>query len=60
MAKKQKALKKVPKSRVSTFKIKNRRGYAAVCINNLTEGSTIGMALARMSKALKRSGYTLG
>ncbi len=60
MAKKQKVLKKVPRSRASIFKIKNRKGYAAVCVNNLTEGATRGMALTRMNKALKRSGYTLG
>ena len=59
MAKKAKKLKKVSKSQVKTFKIKNRRGHAATCMNNLTEGATVNMALARMEKALKRSGYTL-
>jgi hypothetical protein len=29
-------------------------------MNNLTEGRTLAQALARMNKALKRSGYTLG
>jgi len=59
MAKK-KNLRKVPKSQLKTFKIKNRRGYAATCMNNLTEGSSVSQALDRMNKALKRSGLTLG
>jgi len=53
-------LRKVPSSQVKTFKIKNRRGYAAVCRDNLTEGGTVKQALERMNKALKRSGLTLG
>ncbi|MFH1411042.1 MAG: hypothetical protein ABIG55_00125 [Candidatus Omnitrophota bacterium] len=57
---KEKKLKKVPRSQVTTFKIKNRKGYAAVCRNNLTEGGSLNIALERMDKALKRSGYTLG
>ena len=60
MAKKERKLKKVSKSQLKTFKLKNRKGHAAVCMNNLTEGGTVNMALARMDKALKRSGYTLG
>ena len=57
---KEKKLKKVKSAQVKTFKIKNRKGYAAICMNNLTEGTTLKMALERMNKALKRSGYTLG
>ena len=57
---KAKELKKVPKSQVKMFKIKNRKGFAAICKDNLTEGSTRGQALDRMDKALKRTGYTLG
>ncbi len=60
MAAKKKNLKKVSKAQVKTFKIKNRKGYAAVCMNNVTEGSSVSLALDRMNKALKRSGYTLG
>ena len=60
MAKKAKELKKIRKSQVKMFKIKNRKGHAAICMNNLTEGGSINMALARMDKALKRMGYTLG
>lgn len=54
-----KVLRKLSRSKVATFKIKNRRGYAALCMDNLTEGSTVNQALARMSKAVKRMGYLL-
>jgi hypothetical protein len=39
---------------VKIFKIKNRRGYAALCAGRLTEGKTPEEARARMEKALKR------
>lgn len=55
-----KVLRKLSKGRVTVFKIKNRRGYAAICMGNLTEGNTVGIALARMAKAVKRMGYLLG
>jgi len=54
-----KILKKLSARRVTTFKIRNRRGYAAIFMNNLTEGNTVGIALARMAKAVKRMGYLL-
>jgi len=57
MAKKN--LKKLNSGRVSIFKIKNRRGYAALCMNNLTEGRSPAQAFERMSKAVKRSGFLL-
>ncbi|MBF0253085.1 MAG: hypothetical protein HQL29_04640 [Candidatus Omnitrophica bacterium] len=57
MAKKEVVLKKISGSQVKTFKIKNRKGYAAVCLDNLTEGATLQVALDRMDKALKRIGY---
>ena len=57
---KEKVLKKVMMSQIETFKIKNRRGYAAVCMSNLTEGASVSQALERMNKALKRIGYTVG
>ncbi len=44
---------------VTIFKIQNRRGYAAFCKGNLTEGRTPYQAYLRMNKALKRKGYTL-
>jgi hypothetical protein len=40
---------------VKVFKIKNRSGYAALCNDHLTEGSTPAQACARMEKALKRT-----
>ncbi len=52
--------KKVPKTQVQAFKIKNRKGYAVICKNNLTEGKTLDQGLDRMNKALKRIGFTLG
>ena len=54
-----KILKKLSARWVTTFKIRNRRGYAAIFMNNLTEGNTVGIALARMAKAVKRMGYLL-
>ena len=59
MAKKEIILKKISNSTVKTFKIKNRKGIAAICLNNLTEGATLKIAMVRMEKALKRMGYTL-
>lgn len=54
-----KVLRKLSAGKVTTFKIRNRRGYAALCMGNLTEGNTVGIALARMAKAVKRMGYQL-
>jgi hypothetical protein len=41
---------------VKVFKIKNRRGYAALCMGHLTEGATVHQACDRMAKALRRTG----
>lgn len=41
-------------SKIKIFKIKNRRGYAALCCNHLTEGASPQQARDRMGKALKR------
>ena len=57
MAKKN--LTKISSSKVSIFNITNRRGYAAICMRNLTEGRTPLIAFNRMTKALKRKGYEL-
>jgi hypothetical protein len=57
---KEKSLRKVTGSQVKVFKIKNRKGYAVICKDNLTEGATALQARARMNKALKRMGFTLG
>ena len=45
--------------KVRVFKIANRRGYAALCLNNLTEGVSAYQSYQRMIKALKRLGYEL-
>lgn len=45
----------ISKKSVKVFKIANRRGFAALCANHLTEGSTRSQALDRMEKALKRT-----
>ena len=39
---------------VKIFKIRNRKGYAAICDRNLTEGRSIPAALSRMIKAVCR------
>lgn len=54
-----KKLKKLSRSKVKIFKIKNRKGYAAICMNNLTEGPSSAEAIRRMAKAVKRQGYDL-
>ncbi len=54
-----KSFRKVTSAKVKIFKITNRCGYAAVCLNNLTEGSTAYQAYLRMIKALRRSSYEL-
>lgn len=52
-------LKKISKGRVQIIKLRNRRGYAAICLNNLTEGLTPGQAIARLKNPLKRIGFEL-
>ncbi|MFC1514943.1 hypothetical protein ACFL5X_03480 [Candidatus Omnitrophota bacterium] len=52
-------MKDVVSGKVKIFKMKNRRGYAAACLNHLTEGKTPYQAFTRMRKALKRSGMAL-
>lgn len=42
------------RSDVKLFKIRNRKGFAALFNNNLTEGKTPGMAFERMAKAVRR------
>lgn len=54
-----KSLKKLPKSMVTVFKIKNRRGFAAICLKNLTEGTSASQALERLKNPLRRMGYEL-
>ena len=54
-----KPLKKIRRGKIKVFKIENRRGYAALCMNNLTEGRSVDQAVARMARPLKRQGYLL-
>jgi len=54
-----KTLKKLPASKLVIFKIKNRRGYAGVLLNHLTEGKNPAEVFARMVKAVKRAGFEL-
>lgn len=44
---------------VTVFRIANRRGYAAIAKNNLTEGRTVYQAYSRLVKACRRDGYEL-
>lgn len=46
---------KIDNREVNVFKVKNRRGYAALCDDHLTEGDSQQEALDRMMKALKRT-----
>ncbi len=46
---------KIGHLKVYIFKIKNRKGYAAVCCEHLTEGNSAPQAHGRMLKALRRS-----
>jgi len=54
-----KKLKKMSAGKVTIFKIQNRKGFAALCMQNLTEGKTPLQAFYRMTKAVKRKGYEL-
>lgn len=44
------------RSQVKIFKIRNRKGFAAIFNNNITEGRTADQAFARMVKAARRKG----
>jgi len=46
---------KIGSREVSVFKIKNRKGYAALCSGCLTEGKTVEQAYERMVKAVRRT-----
>lgn len=54
-----KTLRNLSSGKVEIIKLRNRRGYAALCLNHLTEGVSPVQAFARMVKAVKRSGYAL-
>jgi len=59
MSSRKKVLKKMSIGAVTVFKIANRRGYAMIARNNLTEGRSIPQAYARLVKACRRAGYEL-
>jgi ribosomal protein L25 (general stress protein Ctc) len=43
------------KGKLKVFKIRNRKGYAAICAGHLTEGRSVELARQRMLKALRRT-----
>ncbi len=45
---------KIGDREVTIFKVRNRRGYAAICNECLTEGDTQQEAYDRMVKAINR------
>jgi len=47
---------KIGRLKVNIFKIKNRKGYAAVCAGNLTEGRSRVQAYDRMQSAAQKGG----
>ena len=59
MARKPRKLKKLGMKDVTFFRIANRRGYAAIAKNHLTEGRTVYQAYSRLVKAVRRTGYEL-
>ena len=59
MARKRRILKKLGMRDITVFKLANRRGYAAVARNCLTEGRSIPQAYGRLVKACRRRGYEL-
>ncbi len=54
-----KSLRKLSAGKVTVLKLKNRRGYAALCFNNLTEGKTPQQAFERLYHPLRRMGFEL-
>jgi len=46
---------KIGKLKVTLFKIKNRKGYAAICARHVTEGRSRPAAYDRMVKAIHRT-----
>ncbi len=59
MAKTPKPLKKISPSQIKVFKVRNRRSYAAICMDNLCEGTTVRQAISRLYHPLRRMGFEL-
>ena len=55
----EKPLRKLSSTQITLFKIKNRRGFAAIALNNLTEGNTAAQAFQRLHHPLRRLGFAL-
>ncbi len=54
-----KSLKKITSAKIKVFKVKNRSSYAAICMDNLTEGKTAQQAVKRLKHPLRRMGFEL-
>ena len=52
-------MKKISAKKVKVFKVRNRRSYAAICMDNLCEGTTPQQAIRRLYHPLRRMGYEL-
>lgn len=52
-------LRKLSAGKVTVLKLKNRKGFAAICLNNLTEGKTPQQAFERLYHPLRRMGFEL-
>lgn len=50
---------KINVQKIRIFKMCNRKGYAALCLNHLTEGRTLFQVYDRMLKALRRSSISI-
>ena len=53
------SIKRISAKKVKVFKVKNRRSYAAICMDNLCEGTTPQQAVRRLYHPLRRMGYLL-
>lgn len=51
--------RKLSAGKVTVLKLRNRRGFAAICLNNLTEGKTPQQAFERLYHPLRRMGFEL-
>ena len=59
MTQRKRLLKKLGLGDVTLFKLANRRGFAAIARNHLTEGRSSAQAYARLVKTCRRGGYEL-
>ncbi|MBD3264536.1 MAG: hypothetical protein GF375_05505 [Candidatus Omnitrophica bacterium] len=49
----------VSPKKIKIFKIRNRKGYAAVCLDHLTEGKSLSEVYSRMVKAIRRNNISV-